>query len=71
MVSDNSDHLNSPEAIRHFVEYNLGDGGKEVPFHWQMWSKDGEKKVKPKHFSNLTYLLMPLGLDIRECMPAI
>lgn len=46
MVSDNAEVLNSPEAIREFVEHNLGDGNQEVPFHWETWTNDSDGKKK-------------------------
>lgn len=69
MVSDNSEHLNTPEAIQYFVKYNLGDGNKAVPFHWETWTENGEKKVKYSLFNSLTADINIL--DLREFTQAI
>ncbi|KAK7684413.1 hypothetical protein QCA50_012360 [Cerrena zonata] len=66
MISDNAEVLDSSEAIREFVEHNLGDGNQEVPFHWETWTSDSDgKKIKKGVYAN-PMILMALAPHVAE-----
>ena len=45
IITDNSHIISTPNDIKIFVEYSLGDGDEAIPFHWDVW-EDNKKKVQ-------------------------
>ena len=46
MIKEHADCVSTPDEVKEFVEYSLGDGDEAVPFHWRVWSDGKLKKVR-------------------------